>query len=765
MPRERILMKDNVELICTIGELSELFREKSDVRGFLKRVVATVSSHMKAEVCSIYLYDEYLDRLILEATEGLNPSLVGKLIMGTDEGLVGLALKELRPILEKKGQDHPRFKPVPGSGEEKYQAFMAVPILQGLSRIGVLVLQHHQHDYFNRNDMMALKAIASQLAATLENAKLLMGVNQEPSEEKRTESSVSLIRGQGVVDGIGIGRAYVINPERFDSYFGEDCPAEARSAGLGEFRQALSRTEEQLQALEAEMDERLSDVGSLIFSTHLLMLRDSSFVGKIEQSIGEGVSAWDAVTGRVEHFLKIFSRSDNARLREKVQDLQDLGHRLLRNLTGEEQDTGDYSGQIVVAGELLPSELVKITAQHVEGLVLYSQGASAHISILAKSLGVPLLYTDDKALFSLKSGTMLILDSLQGTLVAHPGADALEQFRRLRDDRTASRDQEEMMESETRTRDGERIYLRATVNLISDIKTAVRLKAEGIGLYRSEFPFLIRSSFPGEEEQYLVYKKIFDGMDSDVITLRTLDIGGDKILSYLPDSEEENPFLGLRALRFLLQNKKIFVGQLKAMLRAGQGRSFRIMFPLVSSLDDFREARRMVDKSVEFLKRDGFECASLPELGVMIELPSAAVMAAELAREADFISVGSNDLVQYLLGVDRTNEKVSGFYEARHPAVLRTIASIQEAAARENCPLSICGNMAYDPEMVYFLVGTGIRNLSMPPVQIPGIQSFLRKVDMNRAREDSRRLLAMNNLEDIHASLESAVKGIQALVM
>ena len=756
-------MKDNVELICTIGELSELFREKSDVRGFLKRVVSTVSSHMKADVCSIYLYDEYLDRLILEATEGLNSSLVGKLIMGTDEGLVGLALKELRPILEKNGQDHPRFKAVPGSGEEKFQAFMAVPILQGFSRIGVLVLQHHQHDYFNRNDMMALKAIASQLAATLENAKLLMGVNQESPEKKEDDSPVSLIRGQGVVDGIGIGRAYVISPEKMNSSFAGKCPDAAQNAGLEEFRQALSRTEAQLQALEAEMDEQLSDVGSLIFSTHLLMLRDSSFVGKIEENIGAGLSAWDAVADRVEYFLRIFSKSDNARLREKVQDLQDLGHRLLRNLTGEEQEAGDYSGQVVVARELLPSELVKITAQHVEGLVLYSQGASAHISILAKSLGVPLLYTDDKALFSLNPGTMLILDGLQGTLMTNPGADALEQFSRLRDDRAASRDQEELMEPETKTQDGERVYLRATVNLISDIKTAVRLKAEGIGLYRSEFPFLIRSSFPGEEEQYLVYKKIFDGIDSDVITLRTLDIGGDKILSYLPDSEEENPFLGLRALRFLLENKKIFVGQLKAMLRAGQGRRFRIMFPLVSSLDDFREARRMVDKSVEFLKRDGFECDSLPELGVMIELPSAVVMASDLAREADFISVGSNDLVQYLLGVDRTNEKVSGLYEARHPAVLRTIAAIQEAAAGENCPLSICGNMAFDPEMIYFLVGTGIRNLSMPPVQLPRIQSFINKIDMNRAREDSLRLLGMNNLEEIHGFLEKTVKEIQAL--
>ncbi|MBF9017386.1 MULTISPECIES: phosphoenolpyruvate--protein phosphotransferase [unclassified Oceanispirochaeta] len=749
------MTKDNVELICNIGELSDLFREKSDVRGFLQRVVKTVSEHMKADVCSIYLYDEYLDRLILEATEGLNQDLIGKLILTPGEGLVGTAMKELRSILEKNGQENPQFKAVPGSGEEPYQAFLAVPILRGLTRIGVLVLQHHQSGYFNKNDMMAFKAIASQLAATLENAKLLMGVTKKPGAPKK-EENVSFIRGQAIVGGIGIGNAYVIESGKKDQFY-NGLPQSCIDASEEDFANALTQSEEQLQELQAEMEEKLSDVGSLIFSTHLLMLRDSSFVGKMEDDIKAGTQPCDAIVSRVEYFIKIFSESENPRLQEKVQDIRDLGHRLLRNLAGESQDSGDYSGQILIARELLPSELVKITAQHVEGLVLYSQGASAHITILAKSLGVPLVYSDDKRLFSIDSGTSLILDGLEGTLLINPNDDSLKQFRTLKKDYELTEGREDQVKDETYSLDNERIYLRATINLISDIKTAVKMKAEGIGLYRSEFPFLIRNSFPSEEEQYLVYKKIFDGMDHSLITLRALDIGGDKILSYVPDSEEENPFLGLRAIRFLLENKKIFVGQLKAMLRAGQGRKFRIMFPLISSLDDFRQARRMVEKSIEFLKRDGFECDTIPELGVMIELPSAVIMAEDLAREADFISVGSNDLVQYLLGVDRTNEKVSGLYDARHPAVLRTIALIAEAAEKENCSLSICGNMAFNKEMVYFLVGAGIRNLSMPPVQIPGIQKFLNAVDIKKAEQDFRILLSMNSLEDIHTHLESAV--------
>ncbi|QEN09372.1 phosphoenolpyruvate--protein phosphotransferase [Oceanispirochaeta crateris] len=753
------MMKDNVELICNIGELSDLFREKSDVRGFLMKVVKTVSGHMKADVCSIYLYDEAQDRLILEATEGLNPDLIGKLKMSTEEGLVGVALKELRPILEINGRDNPHFKEVPGSGEDKYQAFMAVPILQGLTRIGVLVLQHHMAGYFNKNDMMALRAITSQLAATLENAKLLMGVTQTAKPEPSVE--LSLIKGQAVVEGIGIGQAYVMESGSRDG-FRSGLPQSCRDAGKEDFSRALIQTEEQLTDLQTEMEEKLSDVGSLIFSTHLLMLRDSGFIGKMEEDIQEGVLPCDAIISRVEHFLKIFGESGNPRLQEKVQDIRDLGHRLLRNLAGEKLESGDYSDQILVARELLPSELVKITAQHVEGLVLYSQGASAHITILAKSLGVPLIYTDDRKLLTIKPGSRLILDGQQGNLLVNPGDETVAQFLALKKDHSLLDDHAEQVREETFSLDGERIYLRATINLISDIKTAVKMKAEGIGLYRSEFPFLIRNSFPSEEDQYLVYKKIFDGMESPVITLRTLDIGGDKILSYMPDSEEENPFLGLRAIRFLLQNKKIFVGQLKAMLRAGQGRKFRIMFPLVSSLDDFKQARRMVEKSIEFLKRDGFECATIPELGVMIELPSAVVMIDDLAREADFISVGSNDLVQYLLGVDRTNEKVSGLYEARHPAVLRTVARIAEASQKHNCPLSICGNMAFNRGLSYFLVGAGVRNLSMPPGQIPQMQTFLENVDVKKAENDCRHLLQLDSLESINEFLDEAVAAVKS---
>jgi phosphotransferase system enzyme I (PtsP) len=308
---------------------------------------------------------------------------------------------------------------------------------------------------------------------------------------------------------------------------------------------------------------------------------------------------------------------------------------------------------------------------------------------------------------------------------------------------------EETVSPETLTADGERIFLRATVNLLSDLKLARRLKAEGIGLYRSEFPFLIRSDFPSEEEQFLIYKQVVEGLDNPLVTLRTLDVGGDKILSYIPDTQEANPFLGLRAIRFLLENKKVFVGQLKAMIRAGGDKPIRILFPLISSLDDFLNARRIVLKSLSFLKRDGLGQFPVPRLGAMIELPSAVEMAPELAREADFLSLGTNDLVQYMLGVDRTNEKVADLFDIRHPAVLRAVKRVNDAAQEAECPLSVCGIMSKDPRTVYYMMGLGIREFSMEPGRLPHIQDAVQKMNIRQAEKDAAVLAELGTLEEV----------------
>lgn len=749
-----------IELICSIAELSGLFHGEKGTRRFLVKVVKTVSRHMKSDVCSIYLYNQKAKELNLVATEGLNRELTGKLTLRYGEGLVGTAMKEMRTILEEDGTVHPRFKRIQNSYEENYKAFLAVPITRGLNRIGVLVLQHAQKGYFDQIEARALEAIAGQLAATLENARLLMDISQkEQRAEQKTETPESrMFSGEQVVGGIAMGRICFMD----DSHLTDKLPREdivKFRDGTEEFGKALKAAENQLLALQSRMDEELSDIASMIFSAHILMLQDDSFSGEMVKLIEQGTPACLAVEQVVNSYVQIFSSSENKRLQEKVQDVKDLGHRLLRNLSLAEQPVGNYRNQVIIARELLPSELLKLTAQKAEGIVLLGQGASAHISILGKSLGVPLLYVDDEDMFTLPEDTEVILDANQANLIVLPDEETkVRYFETI----LTARDLVKLSEGvkdQTHTSDGTRIYLRAAINLLNDVKTAQLLKAEGVGLYRSEFPFLIRNDFPSEEEQYLVYKKVVEGARGESVTLRTLDVGGDKILSYMPDTSGDNPFLGLRAIRFLLQNKKVFVGQLKAMLRAGEGHDLRILFPLISSVDDYRAAKRMVRKSMEFLDRDGLTYNSNPKLGMMIELPSAVLLIDQLTVEADFLSIGTNDLVQYLLGVDRTNSSVASFYQGEHPAVLRAVDTVVKGARDKACDLSVCGNLTNDVRLLYFFMGVGIRSFSIEPHMIPSLQEFIAKVDIAKAEQDALKLLTLSTVEEVKDYLEEVVPG------
>jgi phosphotransferase system, enzyme I, PtsP len=746
-----------IELICSIAELSSLFHGEKGTQRFLIKVVKTVSRHMKSNVCSIYLYDEKKEILNLVATEGLNRELTGILTLKYGEGLVGTAIKEMRTILEADGTLHPRFKKIDNSYEENFKAFLAVPITRGLNRIGVLVLQHSQKGYFDSMEARALEAIAGQLAATLENARLLMDISRKEKEEvTASEAESRFIKGKKVVEGVAQGLiCFMDDSHKSGNISEEDLPD--YKDGPDAFREALKAAEAQLLALQERMDEELSDIASMIFSAHLLMLQDEAFSGQMLRHIEEGLPACRAVEKVVNSYVEIFARSENSRLQEKVQDVRDLGHRLLRNLSIKEQSQGNYRSQIIIAGDLLPSELLKLTAQKAEGIVLIGGGASAHISILAKSLGVPLIYVEDESVLRLPEYTEIILDANQGNLIILPDEETRAHYENLSKTAKEIKQLSESVLDQTYTADGERVYLRSAINLLNDVKTARELKAEGVGLYRSEFPFLIRSDFPSEEEQFRVYSKVFEGMENHPVTLRTLDVGGDKILSYMPENQGDNPFLGLRAIRFLLQNKKVFVGQLKAMLRSGEGHDLRIMFPLISSLDDFRAAKRMVRKSMEFLDRDGMSYNRNPKLGIMVELPSAVMLIDQLTAEADFLSIGTNDLVQYLLGVDRTNSSVASFYQGEHPAVLRAVKVVVDGALRNNCAYSVCGNLTNDKGLIYFFLGVGIRSFSIEPHQLPQLQEFISRVDIKKAEKDSDKILTLSSVEEVKDYISKAL--------
>jgi phosphotransferase system enzyme I (PtsP) len=734
------MKKDAVDLICSVAELTSLFESKAGLGGFLQKVVSLVAYHMKAAVCSVYLYDENTQDLVLTANQGLNPDCVGTLRLKLGEGITGRALLELRAIREGHGSRNPFFKFIPTLHEEAYEAFLAVPILHGNRKVGVLVVQDPQPDYFEDNDVKALRAIAMQLASTIESAKLLMSLHAETPAAPARESALSLnrfIRGNSACEGIAMGLALSLSD-------GAVAGTDEDASTLDDFTRALRLTEEQLADLQRRLGEHMADVASLIFDAHVLMLKDDLFSGDMRRRIQQGQPAAAAIRAVSDHYVRLFARSGNEALREKVHDVRDLTRRLLTNLRDAPDQSADYRGRIVVAGDLLPSDLLKLAAQQAEGVVLIGGGVTAHVSVLARSLRIPMVILKEPPLSDADQGadTLLILDADQGNLMVNPTEEVRRHYRALIDGRRAAAQDADVLPA-TATGDGRRLKLMANINLLSELPVAQRMKAEGIGLYRSEFPFIVRNDIPSEEEQYRIYRKVLEAMPEQEVVLRTLDIGGDKMLSYYPASSENNPFLGLRAIRFSLRNRDMFSQQLRAMLRAGAGRPMSVMFPLISALDDFSQARDIVEACIEALREEALPCNAHPRLGAMIEVPSAVELAGDLAEEADFLCIGSNDLIQYTLAVDRTNETIADLYVPHHPAVLRSIKRVFDGAATHAKPVSLCGDMATDTHVLPVLIGIGIRNFSMEARQIPRVQAYVRGLRFDQARllaEDVLRL-------------------------
>ncbi len=759
MPRN----KDNVDLICDIAERAGLFEKSSSLENFLDTVIRIIAWHMKAAVCSIYLYEEDQNEIVLRATQGLKSEAVGNIRLKLGEGLTGLVLKELRPIREARSSQNPNFKRFPYLEEQPYEAFLAVPILRGLNRIGVLVVQDPQPDYFDDNDLKALRAIAAQLATTIESAKLLMDIHDLQLRQGEADAvpveveALQLVRGKCACDGIALGKSSVIgrNVEASLEAFEND-PAPRT---LDDFYQALKETEGQLTELQKELESELSDVASLIFSAHLLILKDAEFSGRIIKTIEQGTPPQKAVAQVVKHYINLFKATSNPNLREKVQDMQDLGHRLLMNLMVHDPSQADYAGRILIAEDLLPSVLLKLATQKAAGLVHIGGNLTSHVSILANSLQIPTVLVDEPRLLEIGEDRAVLLDADQGNVFIDPSDEVLNHYRALLETSPQDREGTPDIREQTVTRDGRRIVLQANINILSELRMVDRMKAEGIGLYRSEFPFIVRNDFPSEEEQYRVYRKIFEHMAGKPVTLRTLDVGGDKFLSYARNLKETNPFLGLRAIRFSLRNRSIFIQQIKAMLRAGEGHRLRIMFPMISSLDDFIAARDVVLESRQQLEQEGIAHHPHPELGIMIELPSAIEMIDDLAPVVRFISIGTNDLVQYVLAVDRTNEFIADLYQPHHPAVLRAMDRIVQAAERHQLEVSVCGDMAADPHMAPVLIGLGIQTLSLNPRSIPGIQPVITDVTFEEVRDKTQQALRMNRVGEIESLLGIPARG------
>ena len=600
--------RDHTKLICDIGELTQIFSDVDSLEAFLQRIADMVAEHMNSEVCSIYLYNEDTNELVLKATKGLKPSAVNNVKLKLGEGLTGLALKEFRPIYEKDASKSSNFRYFPEIGEDPYKSFLVVPIVRGQIRIGAMVIQSSKQNYFTEEDIKVFRAITSQLANTIETARLLITFSEKQAVRKpfEAEKELKFIKGRVGSEGFALAPAVVFSDHAAASR--RIYTSSNKQYTLDDFSQAVKATEEHLQGLQTKIEEKLSDVASLIFTAQILMLNDKTFVDSIAGRIQSGINPPEAITQVVHNYVQMFDGLPTAYLREKKHDVQDIGNRLLNTLLGVTDQHDQYENRIVIAQELYPSDILKLSSQNIKGIILLSGGITSHLSILARSLEIPAIITDqEEGLLRLPAETEVLMDAEQGNIYIRPMKDIIDKFLRREEEKAKISRYKDAVKPQTHTKDGTRVKLLANINLLNDLKIAHEYKAEGVGLYRTEFPFMVRSDFPSEEEQYQVYKKLVDGMPDKEITFRTLDIGGDKVLSYYNYGREENPFLGMRSIRFSLKHKDIFIQQLRAILRAGAKADLKIMFPMISSVDEFLEAREITLQCIKDLKKEDQE--------------------------------------------------------------------------------------------------------------------------------------------------------------
>jgi phosphotransferase system enzyme I (PtsP) len=747
--------KNNYGLLCDVGELIAALSGSHNIDTFLSEIVSVVAAHLRAPVASIYVFEEDTESLVLKANHGLNPELIGKVRLKNGEGLVGTAMAELRPICMRNASQHEAYKHFEGLDEEAYDSFLAIPISHAGERIGVLVAQRDKRHPFRANDVMTLRATASQLAGALETTKTIFAMHRRDESSVKTDplAELSVLDCQIASEGFVLAECAVLDPDKAVS----DAESGERHFGLDDFDRALETTIDQLESLQASMEQQLTEMASLIFTAHLLMLKDDEFVGEMRKRIEDGEEATEAVLGVARGYMNLFANSPNAYMAEKANDIEDLGKRLVANILGA--DNGSLVSprdRVVIARDMFPSAMLELTSEGAAGVVLVSGGVTSHLSILARSLQLPMLIVDNSRLLRLPNHTKILLDAEVGRLYVDPTDDVIDEVRKHHMARELVAKQQAKPKDATHTVDGTQVHLMANINLISDLDLAKEMKLEGVGLYRTEFPFMIHSDFPSEEEQYVIYRHLIKEMAGCEVTIRTLDIGGDKVLAYYDNAKEANPFLGLRSIRFSLRHKSFFQQQIRAILRAGADcENLRIMFPMISSADEFLIAKNEVLTCIDELSQEEQEHHHLPEIGMMIEIPSVVEIIDDMAALADFFCIGTNDFIQFLLAVDRTNEKVASYFLPHHPAVLRALNKIISTAQHFDIDVSICGEMAHEERYIPFLLGIGARTLSVDPRYGPRMQQFIEKLNLEAVQQHGKRMLDHGTIAAVERELET----------
>jgi phosphotransferase system enzyme I (PtsP) len=705
--------------------LREIMAEPSDGQSRLDKIVRQIAGLMVAEVASIYLKRQD-GSLELFATEGLNPAAVHNTLLKRGEGLVGRCAELAVPINEPDAQNHPAFSYRPETGEETYHSFLAVPVLRGGEVLGVLTVQNKTQKEYSDEDVEVLQTTAMVLAEHLVSGAVA-GVNTG-AEFSRAVGHV--VRGQPLSEGIALGHAVVHEPRVVVTEI------EAKDPAI-----ETGRLEAAVDELKSSIDEmldqgELSDTGEHrdVLEAYRMFAHDRGWLRRMKEAIRRGMTA-EAAVERVQNDTRArMLRQADAYWHERLKDLDALSDRLLRVLAGSTRASGSIADlphdTVLVARTMGPADLMDYDRSRLRGLVIEDSGGQSHVAIVARALGIPAIGQARGVIERVDQGNPIIVDAESGEVHIRPSGGVIAAYGdKARFRARRQRKYRALRDKASVTKDGQRIELHINAGLQIDIPYLAESGADGIGLFRTELQFMLSAALPRLERQTQMYRTVVEQARGKPVVFRTLDVGGDKALPYLRQPEEENPALGWRAIRLALDRPVLLRTQIRALLRATAGQELRLLLPMVTTVGEVDMARALVDRELKLMQRRGAPGPIRMLLGAMIEVPSLLFELDALLPRVDFISVGSNDLLQYMFAADRNNARVSTRYDALSAAPLRALAAIVDAAKRHDRPLSLCGEMAGRPLEAMALIALGYRSISMAPASIGPVKSMILSLD------------------------------------
>lgn len=711
-----------------LRRLREVMAEAGTVDERLGRVVRNIATNMVAEVCSVYLLRN--DDLELYATEGLNPDAVHKTRLKVGEGLVGDIAAHARPLMLADAQTHPQFAYKPETGEEIYHSLLGVPILRDNRVIGVLVVQNQTRRQYVEEEVEALETIAMVLAEMVASGQLsggedLVAVTRAPTMPFRAD-------GRTLSEGLAIGTVVLHEPRiHVDKTIADDIPHEKQrlDAAVTSMRDQVDRM---LEAPDSDIVGESRDV----LETYKMFAHDTGWLAKLHQAVESGLTAEAAVQrvqGDTRHRMQAIT---DPYLRERLADLDDLANRLLLHLAGKPYQSAAENlpdNAILLARAMGPAELLDYDRRKLQGVVLEEGSSVSHVAIVARALSIPVIGGVDGVIARVEPGDMIVVDGDHAQVFVRPAPDVINAFQQslaLRQARLAK--YAAQREDPSVTRDGTRVALLINAGLLIDLAHLDETNADGIGLYRTELQFMVRPTMPKAEAQTAIYRRVIDHAGDRPVVFRTLDIGGDKVLPYLGRQVEENPAMGWRAIRLTLDRPALLKVQLRAMLEAAAGRSLHVMFPMIAEVDEFRRARRLLDREVQRLVSLRKPVPLKLAVGTMLEVPALAWQLPALLPLVDFLSIGSNDLMQFMFAADRGHPKLADRYDPLSPALLAFLHWVVQQCRSAGKPVTLCGEMGSRPLEAMALLGIGLERLSMPASAVGPVKEMLRSLDVPR---------------------------------